>query len=224
MTGATTHSYALPGIYRVRCTVTDSNNLSAVAEDSVLVGATAIAKMPFKFSKQIPPQEAGTGELGIDSFQGAFIDPSKRKFQKGDRLVFLYNRNQFGRNYVSDNADDTDIILNGGLAFKGATRIAKGVKVQASANVVSIAVVLASLDRTGDPRLGRCELNGIFNDQRIAVAVTPADGSTPHVLLYTGNMSVKVRGGAYSDGFYIPEVFCTGNSTVRIPAPLQLLP
>ena len=215
--GPTTYTYSAPGIYRVRCTLANSAGLFATAEDSVVVGATTLPKLPFKFLKQIPPEEAGEGLNGADTLQVTFKDPSKTKLQPGDRLVLLYNRNQFGRNYVSDNADDTDIVLKTGLTFTGKTRIARNVTVAAAGGAVTITVNGAQFDRTGDPRLGRCELKGIFKNQRIALSIIPADGSTPRVLLYTGNMAAQVKGGQFAHGFYIFETVCAGTTTTKQP-------
>ncbi|MCY3023436.1 MAG: PKD domain-containing protein [Planctomycetota bacterium] len=215
ISGATTHAYTQPGIYRVRCTATDDQGLAATAEDNVIAGATSVPQMPFSFVKQITPEEAGIGELEADSFSMTFKNAGAKA---GDRIVFCFNRNYFGRLHAAD-GDDTDIVLKAGGGFTGATALARNVSVQASGGNVSISVSGAHLDRTGDPRFGRADLKGIFKNQRLAVCVVPADGSTPHVLLYTGNVDVRVKGGQANRLSFVPEQSVTGKSTLKEPNP-----
>lgn len=218
--GAATHAYAQPGIYRVRCTVTDDQGLAATAEDSIIVGATPLTTIGFKLVKQIPPNEAGSGTIGEDSLIATFKDPSGQKAKAGDRIVFAFNRNQFGKANASDNGDITDVILKAGGTFSGKTRLAKIFTVTAGGGgSIVIGVSGGQLDRTGDPRLGRCELKGIFIQQRIAVAIIPADGSTPRALLYNGNVQCVVKGGNNSGGVFIAEEKLTATATSKAPNP-----
>jgi hypothetical protein len=213
--GATTHAYSVPGIYRARCTVTDVAGLSAVAEDSFVVGATVVTKLAFKFKKNIPPEEAGAGLTHEDQLQVTFKNANAHA---GDRIIFLYNRNQFGRLSASDAADDTDIVLKHGGAFSGATRLAQAVTVKAAGSNLSINIARAQFDRTGDPRFNRAELKGIFRHQRIAVAVIPTVGA-PRVLAYLGNMQIKVKGGQQGNVVFIAEESVSGNTTPKEPDP-----
>ncbi|MFH0937863.1 MAG: PKD domain-containing protein, partial [Planctomycetota bacterium] len=214
--GATTHSYATPGIYCVRCTLADDQGLTAIAEDQVIVGATQILKLPFKFRKYIPPEEAGSGEHESDTLATTFIGVGAKA---GDRIVFVYNRNRFGRMHASDAGDDTDIILKPNGSFTGATRLAHAVSLHISGDKLAIRVSNASLDRTGDPRFGRADIKGIFKQQRIAVCIVPADGSTPRVWAFTGNMQVKVKGGATNQAYFCPEESISGTTTDKEPDP-----
>ncbi len=69
-----------------------------------------IPKLAFTYIKEIPLEEAGDGLNQMDKINTtAFNDPSGIRTQPGDRLIFLYNRNHFGRVSPSDNADDTDV-------------------------------------------------------------------------------------------------------------------
>lgn len=215
VSGAATHAYAQPGIYRVRCTVVDDLGLPATAEDNVVVGATPVQTLPFTFVKQITPDEAGIGLLAQDSFAVTFPGANA---QPGDRIVFCFNRNRFGRLVASDGGD-TEIVLKSGGGFSGATALAKNVTVQAGGGRLAISVSGAQLDRTGDPRLGRADLKGIFRNQRLAACIVPADGSPPRVLLYTGNVELRVRGGQTNRLSFIPEEKVTGKSTSKEPDP-----
>gem|GEM_PF-1819786 len=217
--GATTHSYALPGIYRVRCTAADDQGATTTAEDSIIVGATAVGSLAMTYVKEIVPEEAGIGLNQADLLSVTFRDLPGAMVNKGDRIIFTYNRNHFGRVSSSDNADDTDIVLGPGKVFTGKTRVANNISVSAGGGVISIKINNAQFDRTGDPRLGRSELKGIFKNQRIALCIIPADNSTPRVLLYTGNMQGAVKGGQSARGFYIPEEHITGMATTKEPNP-----
>jgi hypothetical protein len=159
-----------------------------------------------------------------DTLSVTFKDIKGFKTHAGDRLVFLYNRNQFGRNSASDNGDIADIVLSKSGTFTGRTRVAKTISVTAGGGVINITAGGAQLDRTGDPRLGRCELLGIFKHQRIALSIAPADGSTPRVLLYTGNIQGRVKGGQNSSLAYIPEESITGMATTKEPNPKKQEP
>ena len=217
ISGAATHSYAAPGIYRVRGTVTSTLGLAATAEDNVVVGGNPISALAFKFKKSITPDEAGSGELDSDSIKVSFKGISAGA---GDRVVFIYNRNRFGRMNASDAGDDFDIVIKGG-AFSGPTRQAKDVSVISSANGISLDIKRAQFDRTGDPRFGRADIKGIFKNQRIAICVVPADGSTPRVQVYTGNMQIKVAGGDTSFNGFVPELSINGTATTKEPNPLK---
>ena len=219
ITGSTTHAYAAPGIYRMRCTVADDQGLQTTAEDSIVVGATILPKLTFQYVKEIPPEEAGDGLNNADSLTVTFRDPSGTKIVPGDRIVFTYNRNHFGRVSASDNADDVDIIIKPGGTFSGKTRIANNISIAVSGATLSIKVSQAQFDRTGDPRFGRCELKGIFKNQRIALAIIPADNSTPRALLYTGNMQGMVKNGASGRFFFVPETHIVGIATIKEPNP-----
>jgi hypothetical protein len=215
ITGAATHAYAQPGIYAVRCTVADTQGASAVAQDNVIVGATVVPQLAFSFNKKIIPFEAGVGDEKADTLNVAFKGIAAKT---GDRIVFTFNRNRFGRTSASDASDDTDIILKGN-SFTGMTRQAKNFTVVAGSGGISIKIMAAQFDRTGDPRLGRADLKGIFKNQRIAVCVIPADGSVPRVQVYTGNIQVKVKGGAVDSLVYIPEESVNGKATTKLPNP-----
>jgi hypothetical protein len=216
ISGATTHAYAAPGIYTVSCTVADPQGLTATAYDNVIVGATAVQKMAFTVSKKIIPEEAGDGDPQTDVCIATFTGIGAKS---GDRIVFIYNRNRFGRMNASDPGDDTDIILKGGQ-FSGTTRLSKNFTVSAGPSSITFNVNAAQFDRTGDPRLGRAEQKGIFKNQMVGVCVVPADGSTPRVQLYTGNISIKVKGGtAVGGGSLVPEHVVNGKSTTQQPNP-----
>ena len=110
VSGSTQHAYAQPGIYRVRCTVVDAAGLASTAEDNVVVGAQAIPIMPVTVRKEIVPEEGGWGALETDTLKATFKTAVARP---GDRIVFAYNRNRFGRMSASDGSD-TDIVLKAG--------------------------------------------------------------------------------------------------------------
>jgi PKD repeat protein len=215
ITGPTTHAYSTPGIYTLSCTVADAQGATATASDNIIVGATITPQIDFVVSKKIIPEEAGSGEPQTDSCTAKFSGIGAKA---GDRIVFIYNRNRFGRTNASDPGDDTDIIVKGG-GFNGITRLSKNFAVQTGPNSIIVTVNAAQFDRTGDPRLGRAEQKGIFKNQRIGVCVIPADGSTPKVQLYTGNISIKVKGGSAGGGGVIPEEILNGKSTLNQPNP-----
>jgi PKD repeat protein len=213
--GEVAHAYSLPGIYRVSCTVMGDSGLTATAEDNVIVGAQAVPKLPVKYLKYITPDEAGTGAVGQDKVTVTFPGASAGS---GDRIVFCFNRNRFGRLNASE-GDDADIVLSPGGGFSGSTKLAKNVTVKGGGKKLSITVSGAELDRTGDPRLGRADPKGIFKNQRIAVCVVPANGSTPRVLLYTGNVTLKVKAGRFLQGNVVSEDSVSGASTTKEPDP-----
>lgn len=215
VSGPATHAYAVPGIYRVRCTLADDLGATATAEDTVVVGATDIPKFSLAFVKQIPPEEAGIGALANDNLTMTFKGASA---QAGDRILFSFNRNRFGRVHASD-GDDTDIVLKAGGGFSGQTPIARNVTVQGGPNAVSVSVSGAQFDRTGDPRFGRADLKGIFTNQRIALCVIPATGETPRVYLYRGNVDIRVKGGQGNRAVFIPEESVRGKATTKEPDP-----
>jgi hypothetical protein len=142
--------------------------------------------------------------------------------------VFVYNRNQYGRytKALSDSDPETDIVLSNARTFSkkvqhtvnGVTNTAL-VNVAASGNSVSIRIANAQFDRTGDPRLGRCELKGVFKNQRIALCIIPPDPTQARVLLYTGNIQARVKGGQSARFIYIPEEKVTGSATTKEPNP-----
>ncbi|HEY3322909.1 MAG TPA: PKD domain-containing protein [Planctomycetota bacterium] len=216
LSGAVAHAYAQPGIYRARCTVADNLGAAATTEDSIVVGATNVAKMAFTYVKSILPEESGSGLADSDTLTATFRGVNA---QPGDRIVFTFNRNQFGRMNASSAGDDTDIVLKPG-GFTGSTRLAKEVTVTRSAANLSISVSKANFDRTGDPRFGRCEQRGIFKHQRIALCVIPANGGTPRTYVYTGNVDVHVKWGPLEIGTsYFPEDRVSGASTTKEPNP-----
>jgi hypothetical protein len=213
--GAVTHAYSQAGIYRLRCTVVDAEGLAATAEDNVIVGATLIPKLSFNAKKSIVPEEAGTGEHDIDqlkvSFRGASANP-------GDRIVFAYNRNRFGRMNASDTGTE-DIVLGNGRGFEGRLENARKMTVKGSRNSVAIELSGADFDRTGDPRFGRSDAKGVFKNQRIAVAVVPADGSEAKVFLYSGNVQIRVLGGLPGRVTFAPENAVRVKNTQKEPDP-----
>ena len=221
ITGATTHTYTAPGVYRVKCTVADDQNLEATAEDTVVVGATDMLRLPFTYIKQIPPEEAGDGLNNTDTVTVTFKDPSGTAVKVGDRIVFSYNRNHF--EYVADSPSDTTntrpIVLGAGKTFTGKTVNGTHITVSATGASVGIKLTTAQLDRTGDPRLGRSELKGIFKNQRIALSIIPADGSTPRALIYSGNMQGRVKNGQSGRFVFIPETLISGMTTINEPNP-----
>jgi len=195
--------------------VSDWQGLSATAEDSLIVGATAIPKLQFVFKKNIPPEEGGIGVLHEDKLSCTFKNVNA---QPGDRIIFLYNRNQFGRLNASDQADDADLVLKTNNTFSGAARLAKRVTLNAVGGNLCIVVSGARFDRTGDPRFNRAELRGVFQHQRIAVCIVPAAG-TPRVFAYLGNIEVQVKGGSPNHLIFIPEQSVAGKATLKQPDP-----
>ncbi|HYF51942.1 MAG TPA: PKD domain-containing protein [Planctomycetota bacterium] len=215
VSGPVQHAYAAPGIYRVICTVADDQGLTATAEENVIVGATAPEKFKFSALKQIRPEESGIGVAEGDNITATFTGIGAKP---GDRIVFVYNRNRFGRLFESDASDTADIILKPG-GFQGATKLARNVTVTAGANSITFTASRATLDRTGDPRFGRSDFKGIFKNQRIAIAVIPADGSAPRVSAYTGNVQIKVKGGDANRLNYVPEESLKVTNTTKEPDP-----
>ncbi len=209
------HTYALPGIYAVRCTVADGAGATAVAQDNIIVGATVVPTLKFSFNKKIIPIEAGIGDEKADTLNVTFSNITARA---GDRIVFVYNRNRFGRMFASDGGDDTDIIIKGG-GFTGKTRQAKNLSVKVTASGISIKILAGQFDRTGDPRLGRADLKGIFKNQRIGICVVPGNGTTPIAQVYTGNIKVTVKGGEVNATNFVPEESVSGKSTTKEPNP-----
>jgi hypothetical protein len=49
----------------------------------------------------------------------------------------------------------------------------------------------------------------------------PVDGSTPRVYAYTGNMRIRVKGGAVGLGAFVPEFSISGSATTKEPNPKQ---
>ena len=219
--GATTHAYARPGLYRVQSTVADDQGLTATAADTLVVGSTSVPTIVCKYTKEIPPSEAGDGLNNADSISATFKDPSGLSAKPGDRIVFAFNRNHF--EYVaknpSDSTDTLPIVLGPGRSFTGTTVAGAHVSVAASGASIMLTINAAQFDRTGDPRLGRCDLKGIFKNQRIALSVIPADGSTPRVMLYTGNLQGIVKNGQSGHLIFIPETHIVGISTTMQPNP-----
>jgi len=215
ISGTTTHAYATPGIFSVRCTMADELSASATAADNILVGAEPITNLKFTSSKQLIPEEGGIGELKNDSLKVTFKNVGAGP---EDRIVFVYNRNRYGRMNASEGGDGEDIVLKNGK-FSSGERFTQHMTVSARGTSLSIALTAAQFDRTGDPRLGRSELKGIFKNQRIALCVIPADGSTPRVLAYTGNMQIKVKGGQSNRGSFIPEETIRSSATIKEPNP-----
>jgi hypothetical protein len=216
VSGRASHAYATPGIYALRCTLSDDAGLTATAEDHVIVGAEVAPKIAFNFLKNLPFEEAGIGPQDEDTLSATFKGITA---SGGDRIIFVYNRNRFGRLNETDPSDTADIILKPGGGFSGPTKLARNVNVRAGADSISITVGKAHFDRTGDPRFGRSDFKGIFKNQRIALCVIPADGSTPRVQLYTGNVTLKVAGGAANRLQFVPEEFVQGSATTKEPDP-----
>jgi len=144
ITGPTTHAYSTPGIYTVSCTVADNLGATATAFENVIVGANVIPTMQFNVNKKIIPEEAGSGDPQADSCTATFTNIGAKT---GDRVVFIYNRNRFGRLNASDPGDDVDVILKGG-AFTGTTRLSKNYSVQGGGNSIVVTVNAAQFDRT----------------------------------------------------------------------------
>ncbi|MEI6234593.1 MAG: PKD domain-containing protein [Planctomycetota bacterium] len=217
ITGSTTHAYTQPGLYRVRATVTDDQGLPATAEDTIIVGATVLPTLPVTYLKQIPPEEAGDGFNNSDSISATFKDPNGAVAVVGDRIVFAYNRNHFERVAANNSAttDTVNIVLGPGKTFSGRTVSGAHITVTASGPFVTVKITTAQFDRTGDPRLGRCDLKGVFKYQRIALAVFPGNNSTPRALVYAGNLQGRVRNGVASRFFQLPETQITGTSTTK---------
>lgn len=233
VSGAATHAYAKPGIYSLRCTVADAPDglgvsRSATAQDNVIVlpsGALPLEKLNFKFFKSIVPEEAGSGEPNKDTITAVF----KGAIAKGgDRIVFVYNRNRFGRmdemepivvDGVEQPGDESDdIVLGPGGGFSTQkNRKAQSLSVRAGPQSLSISISGAQLDRTGDPRLGRSDFKGIFGKQRIAVCIVPQDGSDPQVLLYSGNIEARLKGGGSNRFVFAPEESIKGAATTKEP-------
>ena len=208
------HTYTAPGIYRVRVTVAYANGPTAVAEDSIIVGATRVPNLSFRFKKYILPEEGGAGVAHEDWLLARFKAADARP---GDHVVFLYNRNQFGSLSASDG--DTDIFLGPQGEFSGSTNLANGVQVFASSGKLKVVVQNAQFDRTGDPRFNRAELRGIFRHQRIAACMTHTDG-TRSVVAYAGNMHLLVKGGDdMGMGAFVAEESVTGRATTLEPNP-----
>lgn len=220
LTGATTHAYSTPGIYRVLCTMADPEGLTATAEDFVVVGATFITKFKFSFLKNVIPEEGGSGLTDEDKLAAEF---KGAKARTGDRIVFLYNRNRFGRMNATDGPEEfnerADIVLKAGRTFSERTPNAKNITVTGGEANVSISLSKAQFNRTGDPRFGRSDPKGIFKNQRIAVCVIPADGSLPRVHAYTGNMTIKIAVGPLDRNGFFPEDTVKGSATEKEPNP-----
>ena len=193
VSGATTHTYMTPGIFGVRCTMADNMGLTATAVDNVVVGGENVTKLAFTAIKSVVADEAGDGDPYSDSCTVTFNHIQARA---GDRIIFTYNRNRFGRTSASDAGSDADIVLQSGGTFSGSASNVKNIAITSTGSSVTLVLTKAQFDRTGDPRLGRSEPNGIFRNQRIALCVIPADGSSPRVQVYTGNMRIKVIGGS----------------------------
>ena len=215
ITGVATHAYAQPGIYAVRCTVADNAGATAVAQDNIIVGATNVPVLKLSFNKKITPFEAGIGAEKADTLNVTFQNITARA---GDRIVFIFNRNRFGRAFASDASDDTDILIKGNT-FTGSTRLAKNFTATVTPTGISILITAAQFDRTGDPRLGRADLKGIFKNQRIGICVFPGNGTTPVAQLYTGNILVHVKGGEVNTTEFVAEENVSGKTTIKQPNP-----
>src|SRR5208283_2382448 len=111
-----------------------------------------------------------------------------------------------------DTGDSVDIILGPHGGFTGATNRAGSFTVRGGKSL-AISLEHAQFDLTGDPRFGAADLHGIFVNQRIAVCVVPADGSTNRVYAYTGNMQIHVKGGAIETNVFVPELSVIGSAT-----------
>jgi hypothetical protein len=216
VSGRATHAYSTPGIYALRCTVADDAGLTATAEDHVIVGGDPADKFEFTYYKNLTYEEAGNGLPDEDKLTATFKGIGAKT---GDRIIFVYNRNRFGRLSESDPSDTTDIVLKGGNSFSGSTNLARNVTVQGGSNSISITVAKAHFDRTGDPRFGRSDFKGIFKNQRIAVCVIPADGSAPRAQVYTGNVTLRLSGGGANRLNFLPEEFVQGSATTKEPDP-----
>ena len=51
ISGSTTHAYTAPGVYRLKCTVADNLNAESTAQDTIVVGATVLPRLPFTYIK-----------------------------------------------------------------------------------------------------------------------------------------------------------------------------
>lgn len=214
VSGATTHAYAKPGIYRVRCTVIDKQGLSATAEDNFIVGATLIPKMQFQANKKIIPEEAGIGEVDKDTLKTSFPGTGAKG---GDRIIFTFNRNRFGTMTASESG--SEIVLRPAGGFEGKIDRANRIRVGARGGTVGVEITGGAFDRTADARLGRSDGKGVFKNSRIALCVVPADGSDPRVYLYTGNLQVKLKGFTRGGVNFIPEEAVNMTSTQKEPDP-----
>ena len=214
ITGQTTHAWATPGIYRVKCTVTDVAGLSSTAEDNIIVGAQILPKMTFSFFKWIIGEEGGTGIPNEDNLKATFKGAIAKA---GDQLIFTYNRNIFNR-LNPGASNESNIVLKPGGA-NGPSNLSKNFTATSSGGSVDIEVKHAQFDRTGDPRFGRGEFKGIFKNQRIALCVIPGDGSTPRAYCYTGNMTIKVTAGPIEKTGFFPEDSMKGSATTKEPNP-----
>ncbi len=221
ISGSTTHAYAFPGLYRVKGTVVDTQGAAATAEDTIVVGALPAPTIALKYIKQIPPDEAGDGENNNDSLTVTFKDPSGLSAKVGDRIVFAFNRNhfEFVQNSSSDTIDSKPIILGAGKSFTGKTVAGAHVAVATAGSSITVTISAAQFDRTGDPRMGRCDLKGVFKNQRIGLSIIPADNTTPRAMLYSGNVLGKVKNGQSGHLVIVPETLIAGTSTTQQPNP-----
>lgn len=205
--GATSHAFSAPGIYRVRCTVADEYGASATAEDNFIVGTVIkTTSVALNLTKQVRVEEGGVGEPDKDRVSVRWPGVSAGE---GDRILFAFNRNRWGRSHASD-GDGPDIVLNAAGRYDGKLGRLGAVSVAASGGGLHVNISGVSLDRTGDPRLGGVEKKGAFDGQRLALCVIPADGSTARVFLFDGKIRVRVKGGQSETGRYIPEQIVRG--------------
>ncbi len=181
--GTVTHRFTTPGIYRVKANITvtpDVNTtVSSVAEDSIIAGATLMTKvLPFSFRKDIPPEEAGSGFNYMDTLKATFrdISPAPHKLRSAtelsSRTIAIITKKSSRRRPIR-----RSFRLCSKRVCPAPEKTPDGtiIAVKGAGTSVSVTISRANFDRTGDPRFGRCELKGIFKNQRIAVAIIPAN-------------------------------------------------
>jgi hypothetical protein len=229
--GPTAHAFAEPGIYQAVCQVPDrpvdlegggrlGPGPDGLARDIFVVGGQAIpaagpgTAAPFlsaKLRKEIVPEEGGEGEAGRDAFTAFWAGVPAGP---GDRIVFCVNRNRFGRmpgdGDPPEGKPDDRIVLDAQGRWAGYTGQAKAVFVAGGARGVALKVSGATLDRTGDPRLGGAQRAGFFSSHTIALCVIPAAYPSAAIRVYYLDRShgwrLRLNGGSFRGNEYDPEI------------------
>ena len=237
--GSVAHAFAEPGIYRAVCAIPDPPAASppappgpdGTARDLFVVGGTLVPapgkgvtlpKVSCTLSKQTQPVEGGLGLPDKDSlamvWSGLTAGP-------GDRIVFCYNRNRFGRMHTdpAPGAGETDdrIVLDEHNRYAGVASNAKRVAVSASSAALRISVTGTNLDRTGDPRLGGAERKGDFTGQSVALCVIPALYPSAPIRVYYMDpadlMRLTLKGGSFKGILDDPEVSVSAKARRHAP-------